>query len=83
MEKSELIKFIKGRLSTEKGIEYTEGLFSQSFTHAGLDSLSIVVLLCEIEDYFLCDCSLEKIDFTKISTLDLLIDYLCKGADND
>lgn len=82
MTKNDLHEFIKSCMSQEKNIALTENDFTLPFNYVGLDSLTIVVLLCEIEDHFGCDVTLENIDFGYVDTLEKLENYFCEG-DND
>lgn len=79
MKKTDLIAFIKKSMLDEKDIELSDDDFNLSFSYIGLDSLSFVVLLCEVEDFFGCKCDLERIDFEKVTTLNELAEYLCGG----
>lgn len=77
MIKIEVTAFIKKCMFDEKNIELSDDDFNCPFSHVGIDSLSLIVLLCEIEDFFGCKCELEKMDFEKITTLNGLVAYLC------
>ena len=77
MKRCELKDFIKICMGEEKCISLSNEDFSRHFNIIGLDSLSIIILLCEIEDHFNTKCNLEAIDFTRIQSLDDLINHLC------
>ena len=76
MKKCELTKFIKERMQEEKGIALSDVDFGLPYSFIGVDSLSLVVLLCEIEDRAGRHFDLEDIDFDKITTLDALVEFL-------
>ena len=82
MTKNDLHEFIKSCMSREKKIALTDNDFTLPFNYVGLDSLTIVVLLCEIEDHFACNVSLETIDFGYVDTLEKLEEYFV-GGEND
>lgn len=83
MRKNDLVVFLKKSMLDEKDIELSDNDFNIPFSHIGLDSLSFVVLLCEVEDFFGCKCDLEQMDIEKITTLNELVEYFCGGGNKN
>jgi acyl carrier protein len=76
MKRDELLTFIKSAISEETGVGLESIDESQPFIQMGLDSLSSIVILNQIEDKF--NVELNPIYFWDYPTLGSFTDFLLK-----